>query len=363
MVIRNPAFFRKACLGGSLGVADSHSDGDWDSPDLVALFRLFLRNLETSDSLEGGLARILGRIALWTYRFTMSNTPDGSRRNIALHYDLGNDFFQMMLDPTMTYSCGIFGSGETTMEEASIAKYDRILDRVAAGRGTHILEIGCGWGGFAIRAARQYGCRVTALTISRQQFEYANKKVIEAGLTNQVEILMKDYRHMEGRFDRVVSIEMVEAVGHEFLPVYFGCISRLLKEDGAALIQAITMPDQRYAGYLKRVDYIRNRVFPGSCVPSVSALVQAAVRDSDLRPTRIEDFGHHYVRTLQEWRNQFMENRKAIEDLGYNERFLRAWEYYLGYCEAGFAEGYTSDIHLLLNKPKCRIARGIAHPG
>ena len=360
--VRNQDFFRKACLGGNLGVADSHADGDWDSPDLVALFTLLLRNMRVLDSMERGITSILGRIALWTYQLTMRNTPDGSRRNISLHYDLGNEFFQLMLDSTMTYSCGIFESENTTLEEASLAKYDRILDQLEVTAGTHILEIGCGWGGFAIRAAEKYGCKVTALTISQRQFEFAQKRVREAGLSDRVEIVLKDYRHIQGEYDRVVSIEMVEAVGHNYLPVYFSRISELLRDDGAAMIQAITMPDYRYEGYLKRVDYIRSRVFPGSCVPSVSALVEAAVEDSDLRPARLEDFGYQYKRTLQEWRNRFIQNKDAVQSLGHTDRFIRDWEYYLCYCEAGFSEGYTSDVHLLLTKPACRIARGFTTP-
>ena len=351
-------FFRKACLGGSLGVADSYAAGDWDTTDLVTFFRFFLQNQKVMDGMESGWATLLNKFARWAYLFSQKNTIEGSRKNISLHYDLGNDFYQLMLDPTMTYSCGIFASESSTLEEASLAKYDRIIDQLKIESHHHVLEIGCGWGGFAARLAERTGARLTATTISEQQYKYARERVENLGGADRISIVKQDYRNLSGQFDRVVSIEMIEAVGHEYLPTYFSKIADLLTTDGAAMIQAITMPDHRYSQYLKEVDYIRTRVFPGSNVPSISAMVEAVARKSDLRPTNIFDFGYHYARTLREWRIRFLENEDKIAKLGYDENFRRAWVYYLCYCEAGFEEGYTGDVHLLLTKPACNLAKG-----
>jgi len=354
--VLDSTFFRKACLGGSLGVADSYADGDWNTPDLVAVFRFFLQNQKVMDGMEGGWATILNKLARWSYQFSQKNTIQGSRKNIALHYDLGNDFYELMLDPTMTYSCGIFASKDSTLEEASLAKYDRIIEQLQIEPHHQVLEIGCGWGGFAERFAQKTDAQLTATTISRSQFEYAQKRLQGK---DQIRLIQDDYRKLSGSYDRIVSIEMIEAVGHEFLPTYFSKIASLLRPDGAALIQGITMPDHRYQQYLKEVDYIRTRVFPGSCVPSASAMIEAVVKDSDLRPANLFDFGYHYARTLREWRLRFLENENKIKKLGYDDSFRRAWIYYLCYCEAGFEEGYTGDIHLLLAKPGCKLGRGM----
>ena len=356
--VTNPAFFRKACLGGSLGVADSYASGDWQTPDLVGFFRLFLQNLEVMDGMERGWASLLNRIARWGYLLGQKNTVKGSRRNIALHYDLGNDFYELMLDPTMTYSCGIFATKETTLEQASLAKYDRIIEQLDIKDGHKILEIGCGWGGFAKRLLDTTGAIWTGTTISKEQYAYTRKVIDKSGHSERANLLMDDYRTLNGSYDRIVSIEMIEAVGHEYLPTYFSKISNLLCRDGAALVQAITMPDHRYDQYLKEVDYIRTRVFPGSCVPSVSAMTSAVSKQSDLRPTGVYDIGYHYARTLLEWRLRFLENEEQIKTLGYDNAFRRAWIYYLCYCEAGFEEGYTGDIHLLLTKPRCKLGKG-----
>ena len=356
--IHRNEFFRKACLGGSLGVADSYAAGDWDTTDLVTFFRFFLQNQKVMDGMESGWATLLNKFARWAYLFSQKNTIEGSRKNISLHYDLGNDFYQLMLDPTMTYSCGIFASENSTLEEASLAKYDRIIDQLKIEPHHHVLEIGCGWGGFAARLAERTGARLTATTISEQQYKYARERVENVGVADRISIVKQDYRNLSGQFDRIVSIEMIEAVGHEYLPTYFSKIADLLTTDGAAMIQAITMPDHRYSQYLKEVDYIRTRVFPGSNVPSISAMVEAVAKKSDLRPTNIFDFGYHYARTLREWRIRFLENEDKIARLGYDENFRRAWVYYLCYCEAGFEEGYTGDVHLLLTKPACNLAKG-----
>ena len=356
LVVKNSSFFRKACLGGSLGAADSYAKGDWDSNDLVALFQLFLQNMEVLDDMEQGFARLFNKFARWVYEIGYKNTVKGSRRNISLHYDLGNEFFELILDPTMTYSCAFFDSPEATLEEAQIAKYDRILEQLDVQKGQHLLEIGTGWGGFAIRAVEKTGCKVTTTTISEKQLEFAQTRVSERKLDDRIKIVKQDYRKLEGQFDRVVSIEMIEAVGHEYLPTYFSKIAQVLKKNGAALIQAITMPDDRYLGYLKNVDYIRARVFPGSCVPSLSAIREAVGKASDMKLVGMKDIGNHYVHTLKKWRESFNSNLNEIRSLGYEEDFLRSWEYYLCYCEAGFKESYTGDLHLLLTKPSCTLS-------
>ena len=358
MQIHRSEFFRKACLGGSLGVADSYADGDWDSANLVKFFRFFLQNQKVMDEMEGGWATLLNKFARLAYLFSQKNTIHGSRKNISLHYDLGNDFYELMLDPTMTYSCGFFTSKDSTLEEASLEKYDRIIDQLMIKPHHHVLEIGCGWGGFAERLAQTTGAKLTATTISEEQFKYAVKRIKSLGESERISIIKQDYRTLTGQFDRVVSIEMIEAVGHEYLPTYFSKISELLCPDGAALIQAITMPDHRYSQYLTEVDYIRTRVFPGSNVPSISAMVHAVAQKSDLRPTNIFDFGYHYAQTLREWRKRFIENEDKISKLGYDVHFRRSWIYYLCYCEAGFEEGYTGDVHLLLTKPNCHLSKG-----
>ena len=358
ILINKREFFRKACLGGSLGVADSYANGDWDSTDLVSFFRFFIQNQNVMDGMENGWATLLNKFARWAYLVGQKNTIQGSRKNISLHYDLGNDFYSLMLDPTMTYSCGIFKSPDSTLEEASLAKYDRIIEQLSIEPHHHVLEIGCGWGGFAERLSQRTGARLTATTISEEQFKYARNRIDDLGCTDRISIVRQDYRDLSGQFDRIVSIEMIEAVGHEYLPTYFSKISELLKLDGAAMIQAITMPDHRYSQYLKEVDYIRTRVFPGSNVPSVSAMIEAVAKKSDLRATNIYDFGYHYARTLREWRLRFLEQEKKIEQLGYDDHFRRAWIYYLCYCEAGFEEGYTGDVHLLLTKPQSKLAKG-----
>ena len=247
ITVLNRVFFRKACLGGSLGVADSYSAGDWETNDLVGLFRLFLQNFEVMDDLEGGWASLLNKLARWGYMIGQKNTVKGSRRNIALHYDLGNNFYELMLDPTMTYSCGIFADKETTLEQASIAKYDRIIERLDIKEGQTVLEIGCGWGGFAQRLLETTGAKWTGTTISNEQHSYARQQIEKGGFKERATLLQEDYRTLQGSYDRVVSIEMIEAVGHEYLPTYFSKVSALLAADGAALVQAITMPDHRYA--------------------------------------------------------------------------------------------------------------------
>jgi cyclopropane-fatty-acyl-phospholipid synthase len=351
--VADPAAYLAIVTGGSLGAARAYMDGQWDCSDLTGLLRLFIRNMSVVDGVETGLARFSNAVARLHHKLR-ANTHTGSRRNIHEHYDLGNDLFSLFLDETMTYSAGIFEQGSSTMYEASVAKLDRICRKLNLGPDDHVLEIGSGWGSFAMHAATHYGCRVTTTTISREQFELAGRRIAEAGLGDRIDIVLEDYRNLSGRYDKLVSIEMVEAVGNEFLAGYFKKCAELLKDDGAMLLQAITMPDQRYDQYLRSSDFIRRYIFPGSCVPSMGALVTAMGAESDLKPVQVEDIGPHYATTLRLWRERFNERLDDVRRLGYPERFVRMWNYYLCYCEAGFEERYLGDLQLLLHKSGCR---------
>lgn len=351
--IGQDASYGDIAFGGSLGAAESYIRGDWAADDLTQVCRVFARNIDASDDLEKGWARVTALAAKglhWLHR----NSRAGSGRNIRAHYDLGNDFFELFLDRTMSYSAGLFERSDATLEQASIAKMDRACQKLELTSSDHLVEIGTGWGGLAIYAASHYGCRVTTTTISREQFELARHRVAEAGLADRIEILLQDYRDLDGQFDKLVSIEMIEAVGHEYLETYFGTCSRLLKPDGIMLVQAITMGDDRYDSYRKSVDFIQKYVFPGSCLTSISAMSRAAGRSGDLRPAHLEDMTPHYAETLRRWRENFHARLPEVRALGYSESFIRLWDYYLSYCEAGFDEGHCGSVQFLLTKPRRR---------
>lgn len=348
--VNDMRFYIDVMLAGSNGAASAYRDGFWSCNNLTGLFQLMVRNLDTLDKLEGGFASI-GNWWLKRRHKSRSNTRNGSRQNIHAHYDLGNEFFELMLDPTMTYSSGYFLSEESNMEEASIEKLDRICRKLNLQINDHVVEIGTGWGSFAIHAASHYGCRVTTTTISKEQFKFASERIRKLGLRDKIDIRLSDYRDLRGKYDKLVSIEMIEAVGHDFLPAYFSACSNLLKENGQACIQAITMPDHRYDQYLKNSDFIQQFIFPGSCVPSITAIQNAITKGSDLRISQLEDFGQHYARTLDQWRRTFISEFEAVENMAYSEDFNRLWEYYLCYCEAGFLERYTGVIQFVLDKP------------
>jgi cyclopropane-fatty-acyl-phospholipid synthase len=351
LTVHRPRFYRRVLFGGGLGAAAAYLDGDWDSPDLTALLRLMIRARAAADALDGGAAR-LGRALGWAGHLLRPNTRRGARRNVHDHYDLGNDFFARMLDPSMTYSCGVFERPAMSLEEAQLAKYARLCRMLALQPDDEVIEIGSGWGGFALYAARHHGCHVTSTTISRAQHEEAEARVREAGLEDRVSILQKDYRDLEGRFDKLVSIEMIEAVGSAHLGRFLACCSSLLRPTGRAALQAITIAEQEYPRYRRSVDFIQRYVFPGSCILSTAALADAVARHSDLRLAQLEDIGPHYARTLAHWRAHVHAQREAIRGAGRPERFLRLWDYYLSYCEAGFAERYLGDMQLLLRKPE-----------
>lgn len=352
--VHSAALYRHLVLGGSLGAAEAFIRGHWSSPDLTALLRVFARDLAAGDRLEstGALAAAFERVGHWLRR----NTRRGSASNIHAHYDLGNDFFRLMLDDTMAYSCGIFETPAATMEEASAAKFERVCRKLALQPGDHVLEIGTGWGGFALHAAGRYGCRVTTTTISAEQHRMASERVAAAGLTDRVTLLQQDYRDLTGTYDKLVSIEMIEAVGHEFFDGFFRVCCDRLRPDGLAVIQAITMPDFRYERYRRSVDFINKYIFPGGCLPSLGAMTAAIGRATDFRVMHLEDLTPHYVTTLQRWREQVVEREPQIRALGYDERFLRTWYYYLSYCEAGFAERYVGGVQIMLARPRCMVS-------
>lgn len=351
--VHDPRMYRSAVLGGGLGFAEAYLEALWDSPDLTGLLRVFARDVQIAHKNDRGLARLKSPL-LRAGSYIKRNTRIGSRRNIAAHYDLGNEFFSLMLDETMTYSCGIFPSPITSMQQASINKLDRICQKLGLQPGDHVLETGTGWGSFAIHAAKNYGCRVTTTTISARQHDIARKRIEEAGLSDKVTLLLKDYRDLEGQYDKLVSIEMIEAVGHGYLDTYMGACANLLKPDGQMLLQVISMPDQRYKAYLRTTDFIQKHVFPGSCCPALGAVAKSVTRATDFRCVQYEDMTPHYVTTLGHWQQSFDEQIDQIRALGYPERFIRLWNYYLAYCRAGFAERYIGVGQMLLNKPDCR---------
>lgn len=356
ITVHDPAMYGDVAFAGSLGAAEGYIQGRWSCDDLTALCRIFARNIELTDQIERGWASLTAPLAK-AFHWVRRNSRRGSGRNIQAHYDLGNEFFELFLDPTMNYSCGIFDEPSDsleTMQEASVRKMDHICRKLDLRPGQRLLEIGTGWGAMAIHAASNYGVRVTTTTISKRQHEMAVARVAEAGLEDRITVLLEDYRDLQGSYDRIISVEMIEAVGHEYLETYFGSCGRLLAPDGAMLLQGITMPDHRYEAYRRSVDFIQRYVFPGSCLPSVTAVCGAVSRSSDLRPAHLEDITPHYAQTLRRWRQRFFDNIEQVRGLGYSESFVRLWEYYLCYCEAGFEEGACGDIQLLLAKPRYR---------
>ena len=340
---------------GTWGGRKRISAGYWDCSDLVSLVRIFCRNLAVSQSGNRGWAR-LGAPFRRAAHLLRRNTVRGSRRNIAAHYDLSNEFFALFLDETMTYSCGIFERPDSTLKEAALAKYDRICHKLELGSQDHVLEIGCGWGGFAIHAAGRFGCRVTATTISRQQYELATQRVREAGLQEQVTVLQEDYRRLCGIYDKLVSVEMIEAVGDAYFDTYFRACCNLLKPDGMMLLQAITIADQSYEEYRRSVDFIQKYVFPGGLLPSVEAICRSLAQASNFRLFHLEDITPHYAKTLAHWRERFRANLDKIQQLNLSEDLLRIWEFYFCYCEGAFRERAIGEVQMLLTRPDCRRA-------
>ena len=353
IVVHDPAFYRMAALNGSVGAGDAYMDGHWDCDDLVALVRILVRNRDRLDALERGPARIGGAI-MRGWHALMRNTRAGSRRNIAAHYDLGNALFRLFLDESMMYSSAIYSNESESLEVAAKRKLDRICQKLDLKPHHHVVEIGTGWGGFAIHAAKYYGCKVTTTTISREQYELARERVDAAGLQDCVELLLEDYRDLTGTYDRLVSIEMIEAIGPQYLDTYFEKVGSLLKPDGMALIQAITIEEHRYQQALKSVDFIQRHVFPGSFIPALAPMMRAVAKNSDMKLYNLEDIGPSYALTLRAWRERFLARLPEVRALGYPTRFIRLWQFYLCYCEGGFLERSIGDVQMLLSKPGAR---------
>lgn len=351
--VRNPRFYRETVLGGALSFADSYLHGDWYCEDLTSLFRIFVRNLNQADQFDGGLAGVVG-MGQRLFHWWRSNSRTGSRKNIGAHYDLGNDFFKLWLDDTMAYSSGIFLHPEGSLRDASEEKFDRVCRKLALRPNDHLLEIGTGWGGLAMHAATHYGCRVTTTTISQEQAAVARERIQRAGLSDRITLLTTDYRDLTGQFDKLVSIEMIEAVGFKYFDTYFRKIGQLLRPDGTAVLQAIVMPERRYKEYLGGVDFIQRHVFPGGCLPSTATMLESSGRTSDMRFVHAEDFAPHYAETLRRWRHAFWAQIDSVREQGYSEQFIRLWNYYLCYCEAVFEERHVGVVQIQFDKPLCR---------
>ena len=350
LIIHNHSTWRDLVTGGSVGAAESFVAGDWSSPDLVALLRFFTRNIDTMNAFEDRFSWV-SKPALKGLHWLNRNTPEGSRKNISAHYDLGNDLFSEFLDPTMMYSSAIYPHADASLEEAAVHKLDVICQKLNLQPGDQVMEIGTGWGGFAIHAAKHYGCHVTTTTISKEQWALAQARVQSEGLEDKITLLFDDYRDLTGQFDKLVSIEMIEAVGPEFLDSYLSQISALLKPNGMALVQAINMPEQRYDRALKNVDFIQRYIFPGSFIPSFGAILGSMSRGSDLVLTQVDDFGFHYARTLHDWCERFTAKREVLAEHGYDTQFQRLWQFYFAYCEAGFSERAIGVAHVVMAKP------------
>jgi len=353
ITVHHPRFYSSIVFGGSIGASEGFMAGYWSTDDLTTVIRIIILNQHVLEGMEKGLAWLTAPLHMIFHLFR-SNTKTGSRLNIAAHYDLGNDFYELFLDETLTYSCGIFEGEDSTLKEASLAKYGRICQKLDLSSQDHVVEIGSGWGGFAIYAAQNYGCRITTTTISTVQYDLAKELIDKAGVAHQVELLLEDYRDLRGKYDKLVSIEMIEAVGHKYLDTFFRSCSKLLRQDGMMLLQAITIADQFFNQHKRSVDFIKRYIFPGSCIPSITAMSRSIARASDLKIFHLEDITPHYARTLRTWRRRLFDNIDKVRDLGYPETFLRMWEYYLCYCEGGFAERYLGDVQMLLTKPLCR---------
>lgn len=351
--VHHPRFYTSTVFGGSIGSAEAYMAGLWSASHLTHVIRLVILNWQMMEKMDKGWSWLSDPVHR-LYHYFRRNTLKGSKENIVAHYDLGNDFYRLFLDETLTYSCGIFEHENSTLEAASIAKYDRICRKLQLHPEDHVIEIGGGWGGYSIHAAKHYGCRVTTTTISDEQYALAEKRISASGLSHRIRLLRTDYRHLGGKFDKLVSIEMIEAVGHQYLNTFFEICSRLLKANGMMLLQAITIIDQMYDYHKRSVDFSKRYIFPGSCIPSIRAIMSSIARKTDLKLFHLEDITPHYVRTLAEWRKRFFDHIDDVRKLGFSETFIRMWEYYLCYCEGGFAERYIGDVQMLLTKPMCR---------
>ena len=347
--IRDAGVFARFLFGGDIAFGETYSEGLWTSPDLPSVVRLAVRNLDAFDA--GG--RATSALSRWGARlrhFLRRNSVAGSRLNIHYHYDLGTDFYSLFLDPTLTYSCGLFETPGISLEEAQVAKFDRIARMLELAPGDRLLEIGAGWGSFALHAAERYGCRVTTTTISRSQYDHVRDRLACEDPGGRIQLLFEDYRELSGRYDKAVSIEMFEAVGLAYYDDYFGAVDRLLEPGGTMLLQTIWINEERFPRYHAQPDFIQRHVFPGSELASVAEIRKSLARATALSVGAIEEIGHHYVLTLAAWRQAFLARREKVRALGFPETFVRMWDYYLAYCQGAFAEQYIGDAQVLLAK-------------
>jgi len=348
--VLDSAFYSDIAFGGSIGAGEAYMRGSWKCDDLVSVVRILLQNRHVLDGMEQGTAwptHLAQRVLHWLNR----NTRRGSRRNISAHYDLGNDFFALWLDETMMYSSAMFEHPDQSLADAQRHRLDVVCQKLGLGPDDHVIEIGSGWGSFAIHAAKNYGCRVTSTTISRRQYELAWQRIDKAGLHDRIELLFEDYRDLEGKYDKLVSIEMIEAVGSDQYDTYFEQCDHLLKPGGRMLIQAITIADDQYDYAQKNVDFIQRYIFPGGCLPSLAVMSSTIAKVSEIAVTDVEDIGQDYALTLNHWRRNFFTHIQQVARMGYPEEFIRMWEFYLCYCEGGFIEEAISDVQLVADKP------------
>ncbi|EMY78689.1 cyclopropane-fatty-acyl-phospholipid synthase [Leptospira weilii serovar Ranarum str. ICFT] len=353
--IHNSIFFKKTVLNGDLGFSESYIDGDWDTDNIRAVISWFIYNLENSPSVSGSKNKFthlsftnIGSRLLHLFR---KNSIRGSKKNIVEHYDLGNDFYNKFLDPTMTYSCAYFQTMEETLEQAQLAKLEILCKKLRLKPTDHLLEIGTGWAGFSTYAAKNYGCKVTTYTISEEQYRYATEKIKTEGLSDRIEVRKEDYRKVQGSYDKLVTVEMLEAVGHEYLEDFFAMCNRVLKKDALMVHQIITSPDARYESFRKGVDFIQKHIFPGSLLPSIARINQAVNRSGDFHLYSLEDIGIKYDHTLMTWLKGFDSNIAFIRDMGFNESFIRKWRYYFSYCAAAFSMKNISVVQVVYTRP------------
>ncbi|KTD32932.1 cyclopropane-fatty-acyl-phospholipid synthase [Legionella nautarum] len=349
ITINNPGTYRAIVLGGSVGAGKSYIDGDWDTDNLQNLITIFIKNDSIFENIESPIARFFSLIRTISYKLKI-NSIRRAKKNILAHYDLGNDFFKLILDPLMMYSCALYKPSDISLEEASKKKLHAICSALQLKSSDHLLEIGAGWGALACYAAQEYGCRVTTTTISEKQYLYVQEKINQLGLNHQINLLKDDYRKLSGQYDKVVSIEMIEAVGHRYLDTFFRQCHQLLKPEGLFFLQAIVINDQAYEAAKDEVDFIKKYIFPGGCLPSVLSINKSIAKQTTLKLLSFEDIGQHYVFTLNDWHKKLIVNKQEVLALGFTESFIRTWEFYFCYCAAGFQTYYISNIHALWQK-------------
>lgn len=353
IIVNNPECYRDILLNGTVGSGEAYIKGYWHSPDLTAVIQLMVANMQALHQLDGSNS-ISQKLALKIYSLLTRNTAKKAKENIAAHYDLGNDLFSLFLDKTMMYSAAIYQNEDTPLSQAAVHKLDVICQKLQLTSDHHVIEIGTGWGGFAIHAAQHYGCKVTTTTISQEQYNYADAKIKALGLDDKITLLLKDYRELSGQYDRLVSIEMIEAVGYQYYDSFFNTCDRLLKDDGQMLIQAITISDQRFERAKKSVDFIQRYIFPGGCLPSNTVMHQHLAKNTDMQMFDVHDITYDYALTLKHWRDAFFENINQVKALDYPEEFIRMWDFYLSYCEGGFLERVIQTSQFVACKPKAK---------